>query len=122
MPQIAASDVTYAAVEGSAQACPSDPRMERVFTITFGDGSLTYTDGGIPLTKGKLGCPTHISSLHMMDAAHASGLVPKWNQTANTIRLYQDARTTAATAAALVEVLTSAAVAAMTLRVYVKGY
>lgn len=122
MPQIAAADVTYAAVEGSATANPADPMMERSYTITFGDGSLLYTSGGIPLTKAKLGCPAHIMRLHIMDAAHANGLVPKWNQTANTIRLYQDANVTAAAAAGLVEVLTSATVAAMTLRVSVKGY
>ncbi len=122
MPQIAASDVVYAAIEGSAQACPSDPRMERAFTITFGDSSLLYTNGGIPLTKGKLGCPASIQQLHLMDMGHASGFVAKWNQTSNTIRLYQDANITAAAAAALTEVSTATAIAAMTLRVLVKGF
>lgn len=122
MAQIAAGDVTYAVIEGTAQACPSDPRMERSFTITFGDGSLTYTNGGIPLTKAKLGCPATIQQLHIMDMASTGGMVAKWNYTANTIRLYQDANVTAAAAAALTEVLTSAAVAVTTLRVMVKGY
>lgn len=122
MPQIAAADVTYAAIEGSAHASPSDPQMSRSYTITFGDGSLLYTSGGIPLTKAKLGCPAVINQLHIMDMAHTAGMVAKWNQTANTIRLYQDANVTAGAAAALVEVLTSAAVGAVTLRVLVKGY
>jgi len=122
MAQIAASDVTYAVIEGAAQACPSDPQMERAFTISFGNGTLEYTNGGIPLTKAKLGCPANIQQLHIMDMASTGGVVAKWNYTANTIRLYQDANVTAAAAASLTEMLTSAAVPATVLRVMVKGY
>lgn len=122
MPQIATSDVTYAYVEGSAKATPSDPSIKRTFSVSFGNGTLTYTNGGIPLDKVKLGCPTALRSLIILDAGHAVGYVPKWNMTANTVKLYQDANITAAAAAALVEVLTSAAVSATTLRVLVEGY
>jgi hypothetical protein len=63
-----------------------------------------------------------LQSLVMLDTGHASGYLPKWNQTANTVRLYNDANVTAAAAAAFSEVLTSAAVSAVTLRVLVEGY
>lgn len=122
MPQIASSDVTYTEITGYARANPADPMAERAFTISFGNGTLTYTNGGIPLDKAKLGCPNHLHSLWMMDSGSGVGYVAKWNQTANTIRLYQDANITAAAAAALTEILTSAAVSAMTLRCIAKGY
>ncbi len=120
MAQIGTADVTYAYVEGTAKANAADPVAERVFTIQFGDGTLTYTNGGIPLSKAKLGCPTGLFSMIMLDTGSTVGYVPKWNMTANTVRLYQD-NGTAATAA-LPEVLTSAAVTSTTLRVLVKGY
>lgn len=122
MPQIAAGDVTYTAMEGYARANPADPMPERGMVITFGNGTLTYTNGGIPLDKTKLGCPNYLHSLVMMDSGSGVGYVAKWNQTANTVRLYQDANVTAAAAAALTEILTSAAVSAITLRCLVKGY
>lgn len=122
MPQISTSNVTYAYVEGSARANPSNPVTERLMTISFGNGTLTYTNGGIPLQKAKLGCPESLQSLIMLDSGSGVGYVCKWNQTANTIRLYQDANVTAAAAAALTEVLTSAAVSATTLRCLVRGY
>ena len=122
MGQIASGDVTYTYVEGSAKATPSNPVTSRTMIVQFGDGSLLYTNGGIPLNQTKLGCPAKIASLIMLDTGSSVGYVPKWNQTANTIRLYQDANVTAAATAALVEVLTSAAVTSTTLRVLVEGY
>jgi hypothetical protein len=122
MPQIGTADVTYTAVEGTGFASPSDPQAVRTWVVAFGDGTLTYTNGGIPLSKAKLGCPSNLAQLIMMDSGNTVGYVPKWNMTANTVRLYQDGNVTAAAGAALTEVITSAAVTAMTLRVLVKGY
>lgn len=122
MAQIAASNVTYAEIVGLAKACPSDPESQRGFTISFGDGTLTYTNGGIPLSKAKLGCPASLQQFIMMDSGSSNGYLVKYDRTASTIRLYQDANVTAAAAAALVEVLTSAAVTATSLRVLVSGY
>lgn len=120
MPQIAAADVTYTLVE--SKASPSAPEAEHIFTIVFGDGSLTYTDGGIPLTKAKLGCPQAIKELIFLGEVGTPGNVPVFNYTANTIRLFRDRNTTAAAAAALIEMLTSAAVPVTTLRMKVIGY
>jgi hypothetical protein len=122
MAQIASSDVTYTEIAGYANANPAQPMGERAFSIAFGNGTLTYTNGGIPLDKAKLGCPGFLHSLVMLDAGSGVGYVAKWNQTANTIRLYQDANITAAAAAALTEILTSAAVSAITLRCIAKGF
>lgn len=122
MGQITTADVTYTAVAGSAKANAADPQQEQIFTIQFGDGSLLYTQTGIPLQKAKLGCPENLAQLIMLDTGNTVGYVPKWNATTNRIRLYQDANVTAAAAAALVEVLTSAVVTSTTLRVLVKGY
>lgn len=122
MAQIAAGNVSYTYVEGTAKADPGSPTTQRVMVVQFGDGSLTYTNGGIPLDKGKLGCPTNLQSLIMLDSGSSVGYVPKWNMTANTVRLYNDANVTAAAASAMLEVLTSAVVTSTTLRVLVEGY
>lgn len=120
MAQIAAAGVTYTLV--SEQAGPSNPRPQRVFTISFGDGTAEYTNGGIPLTKAKLGCPATITSLSFIGGVAGAGNIPVYNYTAETIQLFRDGNITAATAAALTEMLTSAAVPATTLRVLVQGY
>lgn len=119
MPQIGTADVTYTLV--SEKSTPSSPLTERIFTIVFGDGSLTYTNGGIPLSKSKLGCPQAIQSLIFMGEIGTPGNVPVFNYTANTIRLFRDGNITAAAAAALTEMLTSAAVPITTMRILVSG-
>lgn len=120
MAQIGTADVTYTLV--SENASPGKPQPERIFTIVFGDGSKEYTNGGIPLVKAKLGCPAVIQSLSFIGEVGTPGNVPVFNYTANTIRLFRDGNVTAAAAAALTEMLTSAAVPVTTLRVLVQGY
>lgn len=120
MAQLTTADVTYTLV--SEKAGPSDPLPERIFTISFGDGTATYTNGGIPLIKGKLGCPETVQSFSFIGQIAGAGNVPIYNYTANTIQLYRDGNVTAAAAAALTQMLTSAAVPATTLRVRVIGY
>ncbi len=120
MAQIAAAGVTYTLVSESAS--PSNPLPSRIFTTSFGDGTAEYTDGGIPLTKAKLGCPATIQSLIFIGQVSTAGNVPVFNYTASTIKLFRDGNVTVATAGGLVEMLTSAAVPATTLRVKVEGY
>jgi len=119
MPQIATSDVTYAELPELAAASPSSPQAVRGFTITFGNGTLTYTNGGIPLSKAKLGCPVAVKEFYMLDAGSAGGYLPKWDYANNKIRLYQN--DTSATLGPLIEVATSAAVVATSLKVIVSG-
>lgn len=64
MADIAAANVAYTMVKQSTLA---DSRKMNVVKLVFGDGSLTYPSGGIPLTKGKMGCPVTIDSLVVFD-------------------------------------------------------
>jgi hypothetical protein len=88
MADIAASDVTYTKQGGSAKASPADPRFSGVFKVEFGDGALTYPSGGVPLTKGKLGCPNVIHELTIMDDDDGSGLAFKYDHATGKIRIW----------------------------------
>lgn len=88
MADIAASDVTYTLQEGTQYASPADPRSCAVYKIAFGDSSLLYPSGGIPLTKAKLGCPAEILSLEILDASDADGLIYKYNREDAKLRIY----------------------------------
>lgn len=120
MALITTADVTYAYPDTGAPTGPSIPQVTRNVTITFGNGSLTYPGGGIPLSAAKLGCPASLSSFLMSDAANSTGYVPKLDMTNLKIRLYQN--DTAATLGPLIEVATTAAVLATVLKVSVSGY
>lgn len=89
MADIAASDLTYTLQEGTQNSCPSDPLYKAVFKIAFGDGALTYPSGGIPLTPGKLGCPSHLQEFVIMDSSDADGLVYKYDRENGKIRIYK---------------------------------
>lgn len=122
MPQIASADVTYSQVAGSGRASPSVPMAESVFNISFGNGTLTYTNGGIPLSKAKLGCPESLQRFILMDSGSSVGYVAKFDKSAQSIRLYVSTNTTAAGTTALVEVNTASAVSATTLQALVQGW
>ena len=87
MAQLAAANVTYSMVEGTQISNASDPRFSAVFNVSFGDGTATYTNGGIPLTKAKLGCPATIKEFYVMSNGQ-SGYVFKYNRTAETVQLF----------------------------------
>lgn len=124
MADIAATDVTYTEEAGSARFNTS-MRREAVFSIAFGNATLTYPSGGIPLTKGKMGCPTQIDDLIIEDASAADGVVYKWDRTNNKIRAYRIGALDGNAAAAqnLTEfVAATTAPAATTLKARVVGY
>ncbi len=119
MADIAAADVTY--VQLNKEVLDSGIR-EYNFTLAFGDGALTYPAGGVPLTAAKLGCPNEIRSLELFSPASANGLVYKYDQANNKIRIYQGDYTAVA-AGPLVELAGgSATPAAATLYANVKGW
>lgn len=124
MAAIAAGDVTYALQEGTQYAGPSDPMKCANYSITFGDGSDTYPSGGVPLTKGKLGCPNRIVELVVIEADADDGYLYKYDESAETIRAYEVPALdgNAAAVQALSELTTSATPAATTLIVKVKGW
>lgn len=88
MADIGINGVTYARVEGSQKAGPSDPRYQAVYDVSFGNGVDTYPTGGVPVVIGRLGCPTKLDEFHIMGAG-ANGLVYKYDFANNKIRIYQ---------------------------------
>lgn len=85
MSNIAASDVTYTLLN---QRTMSDSRKLNRVRLAFGDGALTYPASGIPLTKGKMGCPTYIESLIVVDKG-TSGYNFMYDQSAEKLVIWQ---------------------------------
>lgn len=121
MADIAAGDLTYTLQAGTA-VTEGDGRYGATFKVQFGNGSLTYPTGGIPLTKAKLGCPVSLEEVHLMDASDADGLVYKLDYENAKIRIYTTNLDTT-TDGPLVELAGgSAAVAATVLYAKVVGW
>lgn len=85
MSNIAASDITVTLM---TQRKLSDSRSMNRVKLAFGDGALTYPAGGIPITKGKLGCPTIIESMVIVDKG-TSGYNFMYDQSAEKIVMWQ---------------------------------
>ena len=78
MADIASTDVTYTQV-GKARKEESGHKVINL-TIAFGNASLTYPSGGIPLTSAKLGCPNNIVDLVIDGPSSGDGLVYKYDK------------------------------------------
>jgi len=88
MSDLASGDVTYALVN---QRRMSDSRNLNRVRLTFGDGALTVPAAGIPLVKGKMGCPVIIESLIVVDQG-TSGYVFQYDQSAEKLVVMQAPR------------------------------
>lgn len=122
MADIGINGVTYARVEGTQKASPSDPRYQAVYNLTFGNATDTYPTGGVPLVAGRLGCPTKVEEFIIMDAADNNGFIYKWDSAANKVRVYQGDNDAGADGA-LVELAGGVATpAAATIQVKVVGW
>lgn len=64
MAAFAAADVAYTMM---TRRNLGDSRSMNRVKLVFGAGTETYATGGIPLTIGKLGCPTVVESLVVVD-------------------------------------------------------
>lgn len=85
MPDIAASNV---AVTVEHRQIEGKKRRNRI-KIAFGDGSLTYPSGGVPMPGfEKFGMKRNIDFLILTDAANGNGLVWKYDQTNRKLRGY----------------------------------
>lgn len=88
MADIAAGDVTYAEVSGSAHAVSGarSTGRQRLINATFGTGALTIAVTGVPLVKASLGCPTAVKRLRVLGNTHDEN-VWQWNgsETAPTL-------------------------------------
>lgn len=87
MANIAASDVTYTLVNTRKVNGSPSRKLNRV-RLAFGDGALTYPANGIPLTKGKMGCPEYIESLVVVDKG-TSGYSFMYDQSAEKLVMWQ---------------------------------
>ena len=119
MADIAASDVTYTL---NAREYSVGEGYVNDVSLTFGNGALTYPSLGVPLTKGKQGCPNNISRAVFVDAAPANGFLYKYDTANNKIRIYQGDNPNAAAAANIELVGGTATPAAATIRMSFTGY
>lgn len=63
MADLAASDITVTILNQRRH----NGRTYINVSLAFGDGSLTYPAGGVPIAKGGLACPNVIESLNVYD-------------------------------------------------------
>lgn len=85
MADIAAGDVTYTMIK---QSRLGDSRNLNLVRLAFGNGALTVPANGIPLSKGKLGCPVNIESLVVVDQG-VSGYRFQYDQSAEKLVVMQ---------------------------------
>jgi hypothetical protein len=109
---LVAADVTYTILD--KDKAESGDQLN-VVQMVFGDGVDTYPSGGVPLTKGNMGCPTRIKSLSWVDDASANGFVYKYDYTNEKIRIYQGDNDNASDAALIELVAATATPASATL-------
>lgn len=81
MADIASSDVTYSVLK---QRRMSNSQASNLVRLSFGNGALTVPANGIPLLKGKMGCPANIESLKVVDQG-LSGYVFQYDQSAEKL-------------------------------------
>jgi len=84
MAAFVAGDITYLMLNNRTLA---DSRKFNRVRLTFGAGSETYATGGIPLTIGKLGCPTVVESLIVVDKGD-SGYSFMYDQSAKKLIMF----------------------------------
>lgn len=85
MADLAAGDVTYVILNARRTA---DSRSHNRVRLSFGDGALTVPANGIPLSKGKMGCPTIIESMVIVDQG-VSGYKFQYDQSAEKLVVMQ---------------------------------
>ena len=85
MADIAAGDVAYTMM--TRRNLGDSRKLNRV-KLVFGDSALDYPSNGIPLTKGKMGCPTVIESLVIVDKG-VSGYDFMYDQSAEKLVIFQ---------------------------------
>ena len=60
MPDILAANVTYTEVAGKRRLVGRPPHFENIVDVVFGNNSLNYPTGGVPLSANKLGMPSGV--------------------------------------------------------------
>jgi hypothetical protein len=85
MADLAAGDLTYVILN---KRTLGNSRKSVRASIAFGDGALTVPAAGIPISKGKLGCPNIIESLIVVDQG-TSGYIFQYDQSAEKLVVMQ---------------------------------
>lgn len=85
MTDLAAGDLTYTI---NSQGLIGSLGKAVDAKIVFGDGSLTYPAGGVPLTKAKLGCPVVLHAFIMTEGSSGVSTLWKYDDSAETLRAY----------------------------------
>jgi hypothetical protein len=86
MANVAATDVTYTFKTRDASELGRAGK-EWFGYIAFGDAALTYPTGGIPLTKGKMGCPNRVVSLEVVET-NAKNVHCEYDVSAVKLRIF----------------------------------
>jgi hypothetical protein len=92
--------------------------------ISFGDGTLTYPSGGIPLDFGKLGCPVDMRDISILpDSSGVDGYVYKVDLVNKKLMIFEvPAASDLTSAAPLTELANTVAPAATVLKVVAHGW
>lgn len=96
MADLAASDVTHTLVE-KAEIFRNSKRQ--IVDVAFGNGALTYPNGGVPLTLAKLGFRQGLNSIHIVNPSHGDGYIYKPDIANAKIRIYAQGVTVGAAGA-----------------------
>ena len=103
MTAIAAADVTVAAKAGCEDIAPKSHKRMGLFDVTFGDGSLTYPTGGVPLPAiGVFGFKKQVQ-FGLAQQPVANGFLYKYDPATHKVKIYTQGVTTGATAATTVD-------------------
>lgn len=88
MADIASGNVTYSEVAGAKALTGMPPTFRNLVTLVFGDNTLTYPTGGIPLLKAKLGCSNVVDTLKVLDqGANAKGFKFEWDKANSKLKV-----------------------------------
>jgi hypothetical protein len=118
MVALASTDVTLTVNEQTRQ---TNQKRNRV-TVAFGNGTLTYPSGGVPMPAiGNFGMTEAINGMLFLEPNAANGFVYKYDISENKIRIYQGDNNNVADAP-LIELTTAATPAATTLVTEVVGW
>ena len=121
MPDIAASDVTYAPQDHNFNRNEGGMN-KRVVAVIFGDGALTYPSGGVPILRASFGMANQLVDFSWIENGQANGFIYKWDSTDEKIRIYQGDNNNAADSPLIELVAGVATPAQATLVVSVQGW
>lgn len=125
MASILASNVSYAVNSYHYGSKDDNSVRQNLVTISFGNATLTYPAGGIPLSGlSGWGFPNVVGEVIIEDASNGDGFLYKWDKVNNKLRIYESpaVASTPAVAAPLAEVTTAFAPAATAIVAQVRGH